>query len=122
MADIAVALTTLTADTISGRLDVTTYSVATGNTAVIAAEGNTRGLVITFDGDANSTITLIAGDEPPSENSGQGNGSAQTISSGQQYILELNAGKWVQDNGTVRILVGGTGPVNMFAFPLAKGN
>ena len=122
MVDVSVALTTLTASTISSALDTTTYSVATGEYAVIAAVGNTRGLVITCDGDASSTITLIAGDQPPSENSGKGNGSAQTIANGKQYVLELEAGRWVQDNGTVRILVGGTGPVNFFAFPLAKGN
>ena len=90
--------------------------------AVVAAQGNTRGLILTFDGDASSTVTLISGDEPPSENSGKGNSAALTVANGKQYVLELEAGRWVQDNGTVRILVGGTGPVNVFAFAAASGN
>ena len=122
MADVAVSVTSFTANALSTALDTTTYSVATGNYAVVDAQGDTRGLVITFDGDAASTVTLISGDEPPSENSGQGNSAALTVANGKQYVLELEAGRWVQDNGTVRILVGGTGPVNVFAFAAASGN
>ena len=122
MDDFAVSDTSFTANALSTALDTTTYSVATGNYAVVDAQGDTRGLVITFDGDAASTVTLISGDEPPSENSGQGNSAALTVANGKQYVLELEAGRWVQDNGTVRILVGGTGPVNVFAFAAASGN
>ena len=122
MVDVAVSVTSLTANALSTALDTTTYSVATGEYAVVAAQGNTRGLVITFDGDASSTVTLISGDEPPSENSGKGNSAALTVANGKQYVLELEAGRFVQDNGTVRILVGGTGPVNVFAFAAASGN
>ena len=122
MADVAVSVTSLTANALSTALDTATYSVVTGNYAVIAAQGATRGLILTFDGDAASTVTLIAGDEPPSENSGTGNSAALTIGNGKQYVLELEAGRFVQDDGTVRILVGGTGPVNVFAFAAAKGN
>ena len=122
MADVAVTVTSLTANALSTALDTTTYSVATGNYAVIAAEGATRGLILTFDGDAASTVTLISGDQPPSENSGNGDSAALTIANGKQYVLELEAGRFVQDDGTVRILVGGTGPVNVFAYAAAKGN
>ena len=122
MVDVAVSVTSLTANALSTALDTTTYSVATGEYAVVAAQGETRGLVITFDGDAASTVTLISGDEPPSENSGKGNSAALTIANGKQYVLELEAGRWVQSDGTVRILVGGTGPVNVFAFAAASGN
>jgi len=122
MADVAVSVTSLTANALSTALDTATYSVATGNHAVVDAQGATRGLILTFDGDAASTVTLISGDEPPSENSGNGNSSALTVANGKQYVLELEAGRWVQSDGTVRILVGGTGPVNVFAYAAAPGN
>ena len=86
MADIAVAVTSLTANALSTALDTATYSVATGNYAVIAAQGATRGLILTFDGDAASTVTLISGDQPPSENSGNGNSAALVIANGKQYV------------------------------------
>lgn len=111
MADTAVPLVTLTAGTISTASDTSGTSVATGNTAVIAAVGNTRQLDIMLYSVAASTITFLAGDEPPSESAGLGNGTAQTIAAGKTYTIVLPAGQFVQDNGTVRALIGGTGPV-----------
>lgn len=116
IADTAVALTALTAGTVSTALDTSGTSVATGNTAVVAAVGNTRQLLLGLYGTGASTATLEAGDEPPSENKGLGNGSAQTIAVGKAYVLKVPAGRYVQDNGTVRLIIGGTGPVIVTAW------
>lgn len=126
MADTAVTSRTLTANALSAALDSTSTagtSVATGNTAVLtpAGGGDTRQVIITMYGSAASTATLIAGDEPPSENSGLGNSSALTVGNGKAYVLALEAGRWVQDNGTVRVLVGGTGPVIFNCFTVPRG-
>ena len=116
MADTAVTSRALTANALSAALDSTSTagtSVATGNTAVLtpAGGGDTRQVIVTMYGSAASTATLVAGDEPPSESSGLGNSGALTVANGKAYVVVLEAGRWVQDNGTVRILVGGTGPV-----------
>ncbi len=116
MTDTAVTSRTLTADVLSAALDSTSTagtSVATGNYAVMtpAGGGNTRQMLITAYGTGESTITLIAGDEPPSENSGLGDSDPLTVAVGKAYALKVTAGRYVQDNGTVRVLVGGTGPV-----------
>lgn len=86
-----------------------------------AGGGNTRQVVITMYGTGNSTVTFAAGDEPPSESSGLGAGSAQTIAVGKAYVLVLEAGRFVQDNGTVRATVGGTGPVIFNCFTIPRG-
>ena len=122
MADTAVALTTLTANSVSTALDTSGTSVATGNVAVIAAGGNTRGVIITFYGSAASTATVSAGAEPPSESSGIGAGSAQTVANGKAYVMQISAGRFVQTNGTVRVTIGGTGPVIVTAFTSPQSN
>lgn len=119
MADTAVALLDLTAT--SGVLQSASIAtggtaVSTGDTAVIAAVGNTRQLVLAVHGTAASTLTFEAGDEPPSESSGLGNSSALTVGNGLSYIVLVPAGRFVQSNGTVRALVGGTGPVEVSAY------
>lgn len=124
MTDTAVTSRTLTAGTVSAALDSTSTagtSVATGEYAVLtpAGGGNSRQVIVTMYGSAASTVTFQAGDEPPSEAAGLGNGSAQTIASGKAYVYVVPAGQFVQDNGTIRALVGGTGPVifNCFTVP-----
>lgn len=126
MADTAVTSRTLTAGTVSAALDSTSTagtSVATGDTAVLtpAGGGNTRQVIVTAYGSGAATAQLLLGDEPPSENAGLGSGTAQTIASGKAYVWALPAGRYVQDNGTVRILVGGTGPVIFNCFTIPRG-
>lgn len=114
MANTAVPVRIQVAGTISTALDSTSTagtSVATGDTAVIPALGNTRQLMLGVYGTGASTITFVAGDEPPSEKAGLGNGAAQTVAVGKAYLISLPAGQYVQDDGTVQVLVGGTGPV-----------
>lgn len=120
MSDTAVALSALTAGSVSTAIDTAGTSVSTGNTAVLAAVGNTRQLVIGLYGTGASTATLVAGDEPPSENAAIGNGDAQTIAVGKAYVLVVPAGRYVQDNGTVRVLIGGTGPVVVTAWTVPR--
>lgn len=125
MSDTAVTSRTLTANVLSAALDSTSTagtSVSTGNTAVItpAGGGNTRQVVFTAYGTGESTITILAGDEPPSETSGLGNTDALTVAVGKAYAFVVEAGRFVQDNGTVRILVGGTGPVVFNAFTVPR--
>lgn len=123
MADTAVALSDFTATSgvlQSGSIATAGTAVSTGDTAVIAAVGNTRQLVITIHGTAASTLTFEAGDEPPSEIQGLGNSSALTVGNGLSYVVMVPAGRFVQSNGTVRALVGGTGPVEVTAYTIPR--
>lgn len=109
MADEAVAVTTLTAGTVGD--DAITVGgggtvVDATNTAVIAAGGETRNLFVTLYAASASTATLLAGDNPPSQNAGLGNGTAQTVPAGDLVPLTIPAGRYVQDDGTIRVLIG----------------
>ena len=122
MADVAVALSgfTSTSGALVSAASSAGTSIVTGNTAVIAAVGNTRQLAILVEGSAASTLTFEAGDEPPAETSGLGNSDAITIASGEEYLLMVPAGRFVQSNGTVRVLCGGTGPVLVTALTIPR--
>lgn len=117
MADTAVAAVAFTSTSgvhQSASINTGGTAVSTGDTAVLTAPvGSTRRLNITLHGTGASTATFLAGDEPPSERSGIGASSALTISSGVSYLVKLPAGQFVQDDGSVRILIGGTGPVEV---------
>lgn len=97
--------------------------MATGNTAVFtpAGGGNTRQVVFNFYATADATVTFKAGDEPPSESAGLGDSSALTVATGKAYTVVLEAGRFMQDNGTVRALIGGTGPVICNDFTVPRG-
>lgn len=123
MSDTAVAVTNWTVNVLSARIDGTTpgagmTSVSSGDTAVIAAKGNTGNLTIIVSGDGTHTATLAvtAGDEPPSERAGKGALSALSVAATGSYSLPLEGGRFVQDDGTIRIPVTGTGPVYIGAF------
>lgn len=121
MADTSVALLDLTNNGgawQSASIATGGTAVNTGDTAVIAALGNPNGLIIALHGTAASTATVLAGDEPPSESAGLGNSSALTIGNGLSYVIRLNAGQFVQSDGTIRILIGGTGPVEVSPYKI----
>lgn len=127
MSDTAIAVKQLSADALSERIDGTTpgsdmTSVSTGNVGVIAANGAIRNLVIIVSGDGAHTATLAVsqGDEPPSENSGVGGLSSLSVAATGSYILPLTSGQFVQDDGTIRVPVSGTGPVYIGAFRLPQ--
>lgn len=123
MADTAVHTTTLTAGTVSADLvadTADTVSVATGDTAVIDVANVTDRVLVTLSGGGAATATLVAGDNPPALKAGLGNGSAQTIASGAVYALAVDAGRYMHDDGKIRILIGGTGPVLVGAIVIPK--
>ena len=108
MADIAVAITpfvagTISADVITAAGDI--ESVVATNTAVIAAAGDSSDLVISVYAASAATVTLEAGESPPSEMSGLGNGSAQSVGAGDVALITVPGGRFVQSNGTVRLTV-----------------
>lgn len=110
MADTAVAVTNMTfTNGYSSSGDFSSGSVGTsvvaGNTAAITAPaGDTANLVFTFyNASGGATATFVAGDEPPSENSGIGNATAITLTAGKPYFVVVPAGRYVQDDGTIRI-------------------
>jgi len=117
MADTAVAAVSFTSTSgvhQSASIATGGTAVSTGDTAVLTAPvGTTRRLNITLHGTAASTATFLAGDEPPSEQSGLGNSTALTIGNGLSYLVKVPAGRFFQDDGSVRILIGGTGPVEV---------
>ena len=122
MTDIAIAITPFVAGTISA--DVITAaasleSVAAGEYAVIDADGDTSDLVISAYSAGAFTLTLVAGDNPPSMNAGLGDGSAQSGGAGDVCLLTIPGGQYVQDNGTVRVLVG-TNTCVIGAFRMAR--
>ena len=108
MADIAVAITPFVAGTISA--DVITAggdieSVAAGNVAVVAAAGDGSDIVISVYAASAATVTLEAGDSPPSEMSGLGAGSAQSVGAGDVCLITVPGGRFVQSNGNIRVTV-----------------
>ncbi len=128
MADTPVAVTLLTVDALSVRIDGTTpgaamTSVASGATAVIACSGWTRNLLIVVSGDGThtATLTMEAGDEPPSELSGIGAGGALSVAATGTYALPVTAGRFIKnDHGDIEIPVSGTGPVYIGALRLPQ--
>jgi len=67
-----------------------------------------------------STVVFAAGDEPPSENSGLG-GFTITIPAGDVIAMSPEAGRIMQDNGTIRGTVGAN-TVVFAAMKPPKGN
>lgn len=109
MVDTAVAVTTFTPGTVSADVITTAEggtAVASGAYAVIAAKGETRNLVISFYAASAATATIQAGDNPPALRAGLGAGTAQTLPAGDVVLMCLEGGRYSQDDGTIRILIG----------------
>ena len=122
MADTAVSTTTLTPGAASADLVGGGTAVSTGNTAVIDVDtgGGEHNLVLVFQETASAVATLSveAGDYPPSPTAGLG---ADSISMAADDVLvyQPEMGRHLQNNGTIRVLV--TGAVKVFAFRLQAG-
>lgn len=122
MVDVAVGITPFVAGTASA--DVITAaanleSVQATEFAVIAAKGDTADLVISAYSAGAFTLTLVAGTEPPSFLELQGDGTAQSAGAGDVVLLTIPGGRYVQENGTVRVLVG-TNTAVIGAFRMAR--
>lgn len=92
-------------------------SVTTGNTAVIAAKGVTRRLLLTLYSAAGGTAIVAAGDNPPSLKAGLGNSATQTLPAGDVVLLVIDPGRYSQDDGKVRVNITGTVIVGAFLLP-----
>jgi hypothetical protein len=110
MADIAVAVTTLTANAVGA--DILTNAegatqIVAGNVAVIAAKGETRNLLITIYGSGGAaTATVAAGDNPPAQRAGLGATSALAIPASDALQMVVEGARFSQDDGTIRITIG----------------
>jgi len=128
MADEAVTPVTLTINTVSGDVITTGaggVTIDAGNTAVIDFKGETRATFITLYAASAATVTILQGDEPPSESAGLGDVAAQTIPAGDCLVLALMAGQFVHGDSTyagkVRISVA-SNDVVLSAFRLPRSN
>ena len=106
MADIAITVTALAINTVSADIldaDGTTISTASANTFAIAAGGLAGGRLLLkfFDDGSTDTITILAGDRPPSQRVDLGNLSFAMGAADVRYIL-IEAGRFLQDDGTIR--------------------
>jgi predicted RNA methylase len=109
MADTTVTLTTLTAGTVSADLITTAEggtAVTTTNVAVVDCGGHTGNVIFTFYAASASSIVVQAGDNPPALRAGLGANASQTIPAGDVLIMCVEAGRFAQDNGTIRLTVG----------------
>lgn len=122
MSDTAVAMTQLVANAESA--DVLTNAeggtaVTANNVAVITCSGYTGNVFLTlYNASGGATITFAAGDEPPSERSGLGT-DAVVIPAGDCVVYCVEAGRFMQDNGTIRgTVTTNTIVVGAFRLPL----
>lgn len=109
MADVAIAVTTLTANTLSADLIVTAEggtNVPSGDVAVIAAQGSTGKLIISFYAASAATATVSAGDSPPALRAGLGATSALSLPAGDVVLLCVEGARFSQDDGTILITIG----------------
>ena len=114
MAETAVAVTTLTAGTVSADLITTAEggtSVGAADTALINVENVTDTVIVSFYGSGATTATPIAGDYPLAVRSGLGNGTAQTIPANDLVIMVLDASRYMHDDGKIRVLIGANASV-----------
>jgi hypothetical protein len=109
MVDTAVSVTTLTANAVSADVITTAEggtAVTSGNVAVIDVGNEARDVIISFYAASAATATIQAGDKPPAERSGLGNTSALTLPAGDLLLMAVEGGRFMQDNGTIRITIG----------------
>lgn len=113
MADTAVALSTLTMNDVTA--DPAGTSVSAGNVAVITP-GKARKVLVRIVGTATSTVTVAAGDNPPSHGAKYGDTSALAVGAATKWLV-LEPARFLQDDGTYRITVG-TASATVTAFRL----
>ena len=114
MANVAISVTTLTANAVSADLIVTAEggtNVPSGDTAVISCNGETRNLIISFYAASAATATVAAGDNPPSQTAGLGATSALTLPAGDVLLASFQGSRFIQDDGTLHITIGSNATV-----------
>lgn len=106
MADVAVTPTALVLDTESADIldtDGTAITDAANNTWAIAAGGRHGSLLLLkfWDDGTGTTITILAGDRPPSQRAGLGDKTITLAANDVRYIV-VEAARFLQDDGTIR--------------------
>ncbi len=110
MADEAIAVTQYAFNTVGKDLLTDTEggtSIAAGDTGVITTnEANVIFLTL-YNASGGATVTVAAGDYPPSAKAGinSSTGLAITVPAGDCVGIVLDASRFTQDNGTVRLAV-----------------
>lgn len=124
MADIAVVPTQLVMNTASADIPdaggESIVAAATNVWAIAAAGRASEQLVLKFLGVASSVITILAGDRPPSQRAGLGDLTFD-IASTDVIWLTIEAGRFLQDDGTIRASVDTGNTTTCMAFFLPKG-
>lgn len=103
MATTAIALEELTINTRSSDLPDASGTVADtpADGWVIAAAGNGGRLLLKFLADGTGdTVTILAGDRPPSQRAGLGNLSIVLAASDVRYVV-VDASRFLQDDGSI---------------------
>lgn len=125
MADVAVTTTnviSLVRDTRTTH--PTGQSVATGDTAVLTPQASApfkgRYMLVHAVPGAASTLTVKAGVTGQTPANLAAYGDLVIGSSAADSLLQIELAKYLQANGTVRIVVGGTGPVVFSVINLSK--
>lgn len=91
--------------------------------SVLALGNNGDRLIMKFLDDGNTaTITVKAGDRPPSQRTGLGDVAFSLGAADVKYIC-VDASRFLQDDGTILVIPSGTGSAatKMAAFILPKG-
>lgn len=107
MADVAITPTDLAINAESADIldaDGVAIADASANTFAIAAGGLAGGRLLLkfFDDGSSDTITILAGDRPPSQRVDLGNKTFTMAASDCKYIV-IEAGRFLQDDGTIRV-------------------
>jgi hypothetical protein len=119
MSDTAITPITLTADTVSADALTTAEGgtqVTTGNVGVVTVNPTDR-LALTFYSAGAGTVTISAGAFPPAVRQGLGDKAAQTLPAGDCLLMVVEAARYMQANGTIRLPVTGTVVIGAFILP-----
>jgi hypothetical protein len=124
MADEAVAVKQLVINTVSADMLAVageTIEVDSTNTAVVTdcSAGEKLFFVFYENGGGAATATFKAGDNPPAMQAGMGD-LALDVPQSDCVAVAVDTSRFLQDNGTIRILIGGQN-VHVSAFRLPKG-
>lgn len=121
MARDAVTVTDLTLDTAVVMGAGVTINVSNG--AVINAGGSTRGLFlrVTNTNGSDRVLTVKAGDNPPSLNSGKGDITATVVATTGDVLLSMEGARVLQDDGTINVDFAASFAGKIWAFRVPKG-
>lgn len=91
-----------------------------GWSIALGSQGRVQGLLLKFLADGSGdTVTILAGDNPPSMTAGLGNLTVTLAASDVRYIV-LEGGRFLQDDGTVKATCTDAGTtVRAFLLPVA---